>query len=292
MKNVVWRQNGSSLTNLHSLSPNIWANCPLKRIAEDPSLGRYFYDDFKDYPLIGTQTTQIAHGRYKVFNSGAGTVVPVSAVNSVEKLGGALRVALDTDNDAGSIAQSYPSFRMSGDKSVDGPLWFEGCYAQNSVVTNFAAWFLGLAETDQFVLATGVPFNGGNAITNTGSMIGFHVKEDGLGVVNTVYSDRATSLTDIADDEAGTLVAYTFKKLGMFYDPGAKDKSRMVRFFADNVELETAISKTTLTGLTNLDANALGLMFAAVADSAGTTYEGYLKWWGCAQLNPGVSIHD
>lgn len=285
--NIGFKLNGTSVADKHAPSPAIWEPCPWVLMDEYPGLGRRYYDDFKDFPLIGTQTTQIAHGRYKVFNTGAGTINPVSAVNSVEIPGGALKIGLDTDNDSGSIAQSYPSWNITGLPSTSGKLWFEVCYAQKAVTTNMAAVMFGLAETEQWTLATGVPFNGGDAITNAASFIGFRIEEDGLGVVDTVYSDRATSFTNIGDAEGGTLTAFTFKKFGFTYDP---DRSAdCVTFFADNQELPTKLSKTALVALTNLDANALGFIFAACADSGGTAHESYLKWVKIAQLNPGAA---
>lgn len=266
-------------------SPAIWSLFPLAGVLEGHIDGIFFEDDFQDYPLIGTQTTQIGHGKYKVFNTGSGVVTRTSTINSVEIPGGALRINLDTDNDSGSIAQAYPSYMLTGLKSNSGLLCFECCYAQNSILTNMAGTFFGLAEVDQWTLATGVPFNGGDAITNTASAIGFRIEEDGLGVVDTVYSDRATSFTNIGDTEGGTLAPYTFRKFGFVYDPNALSEER-ITFFADNLALPTKLTGTQLTGLTNLDANALGLIWASVADSAGTSFEGYMKWWAVGQLFP------
>lgn len=287
-RNSPTRSSDDEFATLQAASPAIWEDCPWLAIQENPALGRVFFDDFTGLPLAGTQTTQIGFGQYKVFNTGSGTVSRVSAVNSAEVFGGALSIALDTDNDSGSLAQAYPSFRLSGDKSTSGKLWCEFVYAQNSIATNMAAVFMGLAETELWTLATGVPFNGGDAITNSASAIGFRIEEDGLGVIDTVYSDRATSFTNIGDTEGGTLAANTFRNLGFVYDPN--ESERCIRFFANNVELTTAVSKTTLTGLTNLDANALGLIIACCADTGGTSFAGYLKSWRVAQLAPGVAV--
>ena len=153
-----------------------------------------------------------------------------------------------------------------------------------------AATFIGLGEVDAFTLAANVPMNSGDAIDNSGAMIGFRIEEDGLGVVDTVYSDRATSFTNIGDTEGGTLVAHTFKKLGFIYDPqltgtdSGRPENCCVRFFQDNQLCATGLTKSTLTGLTNLDANALGLLWATAADSGGTSFLGSLKWWRVAQL--------
>lgn len=281
---VDFRNNLGSANTDRLWSRNIWADCPWLDIEDGSVPGLVFFDDFQGFPLIGTQTTQIGFGRYKVFATTGSSVTRVSAVNSVEVAGGALSETLDTDNDSASIAQAYPSYLLSGNTSDSGKLWFEVCYAQNSVATNMAAVFLGLAETDQWTLATGVPFNGGDAITNSASAIGFRIEEDGLGVIDTVYSDRATSFTNIGDTEGGTLTANTFRKLGFVYDPSRT--TDCIRFYANNLQLSSVVSKTTLQGLTNLDANALGFLWSSCADSAGTSFAGYLKWVRIAQLLP------
>lgn len=266
-------------------SRNVWADCPVQDIKEGTVPGLYFYDDFVDFPLTGTQTTQIGFGKYKVFATTGSSVTKVEAVNSVEITGGVLSLTTDTDNDSASIAQAYPAFRMSGDPAIDGKLWFECCYAQNSIVTNLAGTMILLAETELWTLATGVPFNGGDAITNGASGIGFRLAEDGLGVIDTVVTDRATSFTNIGAGEGGTLAANTFAKLGFVYDPSA-DPTRRIVFYLNNLEVTTKYTQTNLAATTNLKANNLGLIFASVADSAGTTFANYMKWWRVAQILP------
>lgn len=271
-------------------TPAVWADCPWFEILEQTGAGRggvQFYDDFTDWPLIGTQTTQIGFAKYKVFNTGAGTVAPISAINSVEKGGSILNISLDTDNDSGSLAHAYPSYRLTGDKTTAGKLWFECRMAMNTILTNTVGWFVGLAEVEQWTLATGVPFNGGDAITNAAAAIGFRKEEDGLGVIDTVYSDRATSFTNIGDAATSVSAANTWIKLGMIYDPDKTDEC--ITFYADGVKLTTAYSKSSLQALTNLDANALGLIVAAVADSAGTAASVYMDWWRIAQLFPDLT---
>jgi hypothetical protein len=262
------------------ISPNIWGDCPWDSIVNGTIPGVAFHDDFMDFPLIGTQTTEIAHGRYKVFAHTGCAVTPVSAVNSVELGKGILDFSLDTDGDSASLAESYPGLYLT---STAKKLWFEGRLAFSPITTNGIGWFLGLAETELWTLAAGVPFNAGDAITNSAAAIGFRKEEDGLGVIDTVYSDRATSFTNIGDADTGVDAAYEFIKLGMMFDPNAIAAKR-IRFFANNLELATPLSATALTALTNLDANALGLLFAVVADSAGTSGHVYVDWWRYAQL--------
>lgn len=270
-------------------SPAIWGEVPWLDFQESNQLttgpggpgGIHFWDDFVDYPLIGTQTTQIGHGRYKVFNTGSGVVAGVSTVNSVELAGGILRNNVDTDNDSGSLAMAYTPFLMTGANTTSGRLWFECRVAWSPITTNGLGWFVGLAETDQWTLATGVPFNGGDAITNSASAIGFRKPEDDTTTYDTVYSDRATSFTAIGDADGTGYTAYTWVKLGMTYDP--QRSSDCIRFYVNNQQLTNVMSRTTLTGLTNLKANGLGFLWAIIADSSGTSGEMFMDWVRIAQ---------
>lgn len=273
---------GDALTS-RAQSPNIWGDCPWRDIEEGVRNGIAIYDDFQRFPLPGTLTTQIALGGYKAFAASGDTIVRTTTINSVETAGGALSLTHNTDNNSASIAQYFPSVMLSGSIADAGKMWFECCYAQNSLVTNLAGTFIGLAETDQWTLATGVPFNGSDAITNSASAVGFRLAEDGLGVIDTVTSDRATSFTNVKAGAATLTAAYTFMKLGMRYNPQDVD-GKAIRFFVNNQELPDSISLTTLQATTNLKANALGLIWASVADSAGTTFASYMKWWRLAQV--------
>lgn len=278
------RYNGG-LTADTSAGPSgaLWDDCPWDQIQRDPNFGYGFFDDFCHNPLIPTETSQAAWKNYKVFNTGSGVVAPVSAINSTETGGGILGITLDTDNDSGTIADAYPAYYLSGSASTSGKLWFEARIAVHSIATNMVSVLLGLAETDLWTLATGVPLNGGDAITNSASFIGFQRAEDGLGVVNTVYSDRATSVTNIGASE-GTAAANTWVKLGIVYDPTLS--TDCVKFFQNGIQLATSLSRADLVAMTNLDANAVGLMLATVADTAGTSATTYMDWWRIAQLRP------
>lgn len=283
MNTLRFAGNLGSADTTRSKSPNIWKDCPWNDIKEGVRNGIAFYDDGQDFPLIGTQTTQIGHGKYKVYATTGSSVSRVSSINSVIVPGGAFALSTDTDNDAAALAQSYPTILLSGLTSNTGKMWFEGCFARKSLVTNMAAGFLGLAEVDKWTLSATVPFNASDSIDASAAAIGFRLAEDGLGAIDTVYSDRATSFTNIQAAATTLSAAYTFTKLGMKYDPADKE-NRVIRFYVDNLELATAMSGTDLRALTNLDANALGLIWAMCADSAGTAAVDYLKWWSVAQV--------
>lgn len=284
MNTIDFLGNKTSFTN-RGYSPAVWGDCPVADIKEGVLDGVWLEDDFNNLPLIGTQTTQIGYDKYKVFHTASGTVVPVSSINSVEYMGGYLSFNPDTDNDSGSLAQAYTPYFLSGLASTSGKLWFECRVAVNTLLTDTLGFIVGLAEVDQWTLATGVPFNAASATpTNSASFIGFYKGEDALGVVDVVRSDRATSWTTIKAAAGTFSAAYTFMKLGIVYDPALSD--RCVKFFVDNVEQTTYLTRANVTAFTNLDANPLGLIASCVADSAGTTAVLYMDWWRCFQLTP------
>ncbi len=268
-------------------TPIIWGDCPIADIQENPGVGSYFYDEFRDFPLIGTQTTQIGFGKYKVFATTAATVVPVSVINSVEQIRPALNNGVVVSTSA-SIAQAYEQFRMSGVASTDGKLWFEARIAIQGIAATTQGFFLGLAESEAFTFATAQPINGGAAtITNGGAMIGFQSIETGPLAINTVVSDRATSFTSIQAGTSGTqpgsfgATAYTFTKLGFIYDPARS--ADCVRFYQDGVQFSTMYTNANIIATTNLKANALSLMLAVIGTGTGGTF---MQWWRCAQLYP------
>lgn len=285
----------SALRNLSTVntvqpSPAIWGRLPIpfERLLTERDYGVAFHDDFQDLPLAPTLTTQIAFGKYKAYAASGCTISRVSAVNSTELPGGALSVAMDTDDDEAAIGQAYASYFASGVASTGGPILFEARYAQNSIATNMAAVFFGLAEADAVTFGANTPFNSGDAITNTWSGVGFRIEEDGEGEVDTVYTDRATSFTEVEDGVA-TLAANTFQNFGFILDP--YETSNFATFFVNNQPTATRVSRSTWTGLTNLDANSLCLMLAVAADSAGTSFANYLQWWRVAQLKPGIRLN-
>ena len=262
----------------------MWRDCPIAEIKENPNLGFYFFDDFSEAPKIGTTTSEVAVGsKYKCYTKDDGGVTFVDSVNSVRMNGCMALYGGNTDADNGAIVTVAQPVILTGLSASSGKMRFEARIATTQIATNDAQLFVGLGETD-VTLADGVPLANTNAVTNTGAFIGFQRNEDGLGVLNTSYSDRATSWTDVSTSEA-TIAALTFVNVGIKYDPW--NATKCISFYRNGVELATGISSSTLTGLTNLDANNLGMVAAIFNDTAGTSSYLYVKCWAMAQLAPG-----
>ncbi len=266
-------------------TPIIWADCPVADIQENPVKGFHVYDDFLNIGLIPVETTQIAYPPYKVYATASAAVAPVQTINSVILgTGGVMGFQVAADNDGLSLAQPYPHAYITGNKANGGKLWFEAQIAVSTIASNTIGWFLGLAETDKWALSATIPFNAASASLNNGAAgIGFFGDEAGVGVYRSAVTDRATSFTSI-NATLGTMVAYTFVKLGMVYDPeGGADA---IKFYVNGVLDSTRYTATQIAATTNLKANALGMIFACIGAASVSTGAAYLRWWRLAQLYP------
>lgn len=261
-------------------SPGIWQSCPVEALKAGIG-GVIFEDDFLDTNLPGTQTSEVAFGRYKAYNTGSGTVKANSSLDGTLTAGGVVSILCDTAGDAGVFGTQATPFVISGLTSNSGKLWFEARIAVTGIATNNIQLFLGFGQNDAFTYGAAKPLGDANAVATDGPFLGFQMTEDGLGVVNASYADEAATWTN-AVAGLGTLAASTWAKVGMIYDPS--NSTSCLRFFWNGVPSSTVVSKSTLTGLTHLDASPLGLLFATFADSAGTSTYAYLDKWRCAQL--------
>jgi hypothetical protein len=267
-------------------SPEIWGGIDIARIkAGDIGYGYMFEDDFLSSHIPNpTLTTQVAYANgYKAFASSGGSIACTTSINSTETAGGIIDLTTDTAGEACLLAQSGNPFRIRG-TTAGKKLAFEARIAITQIVTNDAQYFIGLGETDAMTLSVTVPLADADACEGSGSMIGFSRTEDGLGVLKTVYADRAATWTSI-DATAGTIAALTWTKIGGFYDPERTNQyGDNLWFYQDGVMLDTGLTNAEIAALTYLDANNLGLLAGLYTDSAGTASHLYMDWWRCAQL--------
>jgi hypothetical protein len=262
-------------------SPNIWKSCPVEALKAGLG-GVLFEDDFLDVNLPGTQTSEVAFGRYKAYNTGSGTVKTNASLDGTMTQGGIISMLCDTAGDASVFGMQATPFVLSGLTTNSGKMWFEARIAVTGIATNNIQMFLGLGQNDVFTFGAAKPLADANGVATDGPFFGFQMTEDGVGVVNASYADEAATWTN-ALAGLGTLAASTWAKPGFIYDP--TDPINTIRFFWNGVQSSTVMSKATLTALTHLDASPLGLLFATFADSAGTSTYAYMDKWRCAQLS-------
>lgn len=275
---------GSNTPNTgRGMSPGLWGDCPLPEVILGNQDGVHFFDDFLDFGLPGTQTTEINLGRYKVYNTGAGTIATNASLGGTLTSGGIISMLADTAGDGSAIATQASPFLLTGSTTNSGPMWLEARMAITGIATNNAQWFFGLGDNSAYTLGAAKPLGDANAVASDVPFLGLQVNEDGLGVVRGVYADEAATWTEV-EDSVGTFAANTFAKVGLKYDPS--NSTSCVQFYFNGIPASSVISAATLAGLTNMDAHPLGIVWAMFADSAGTSTYGYCDWIRACQLSP------
>lgn len=276
---IYYGSNLGSADTSRGPSKAIWNKFPVMEVIADPNRGIHFFDDFNEFGLPGTQTTEINLGRYKVYNTGSTKVAQASTLNSAEVADGMISITTDTAGDQGVIGTHGCPILLS--TTTRGQMFFEARVATTSVSTNDGQLFVGLCESDTVTYGAAIPLADANATASTCAMVGFNRLEDGLKVLNTSYADRAATWTDVQASAGSFTAEYTWIKLGMIFDPD--NSSRCLRFFVDGIECSSAMTKSALAALTYLDAVALGPCAAVFADS-GAAAALHIDWWRYGQL--------
>lgn len=269
-------------------SPAVWGaqlngvsnGFPWDQVASAEKTGIAFYDDFDNIPLAPTLTTQIGWGQYKAFATSGETIAGTSVVNSVDLGYPTLKFTTGSSANSASLAIAYPGSLMTGVPTTGvAGIYFEARLAISSITASHLGFLVGLAETNLWTLATGVPFssNTGAAITNGAAFIGFNKTAANTTTASTVVSDRATSFTAVGSGEVTGLATNTFTKLGLVYDPN--NVTRCVRFFQDGIELTTAYTRAQVVATTNLKAGSLAPIIALVGGSAASSDYLHLSSW-------------
>ncbi len=255
-------------------SPDLWSDCPVLAILEDPAKGVYGYDDFTNCPTWTAPDGTLAD-KYNVYGD-TGVVLGPAGLQ-----GGGLKISgNDADNDEGSIQVGGGGLVISDTAADAKKLWFEASVKKASIADNALAFFLGLmtpGSADADILADDT-----GAMAASKDYIGFrtlHASGEELDVVH------AASAGDVVEWAGGIadMEADTFVKLGMKYDPD--HPTRKIRFWLDGVEYATDWMVAADIALATFpDGVVLAPMFATKVGAAAESIA-HLRWWRWAQLH-------
>tara|TARA_R100001082_G_scaffold110675_1_gene91321 strand:+ start:51 stop:851 length:801 start_codon:yes stop_codon:yes gene_type:complete len=247
-------------------SPIIWADCPTLEMMHDPSVGIHHFDNF----LV----SNIENGDgYQ----GLGDNVPVYVVDTLNG-----RVAITsggTNNDQSMLGTSVDLAHISDAAGEAAKLWFE-CRVKVSSIADMGI-FVGLAAEADMVadfLADDTA-----ELVATADCIGFKVLTASPTAVGTVYQKGSETRADV-ETGVHTLVADTYVKLGLVYDPAEED-SKKIRFYVNGAETATSVTATNIAAATFPDSVNMGLL-ATTKTGEGVTKTLTLDWWRVAQLLP------
>ena len=238
-------------------------------------------DDFLGFE---DPTTAKAYGKYLKLDTGDSTL------GGSPEIGGALKLLVTTDNedcgiklgDATSAPFVIPAASSSGKK-----LWFEARVKKSVITDSYGGFFVGLA--DETALAADFIADGGADFADN-DLLGFWGDEtdDTLGSHVHIVTQKTGVAFDTIKDTAATLVADTYVKLGMKYDPNA-EAGKKITFYVDGVDVGTYVGEDEgdatvyLGDTTNFPGGEEMAPICYLSAASGNDLSLYMDWWAVAQ---------
>lgn len=282
VKTIVSRGN---LSAAHSSSnrlwsPNIWHDCPWVAIREGTVAGVAFEDDFASFPKTPA-TTEGNWGQYAQFSSTGGTITAGTGQ------GGEAVFASDDDNEGASIRTLSTPFKII---RTAKKFWFEARVKVSTIADTKFGMFLGLMQNVALTATVPIAADGTLADTN---LVGFHRLEGDGDYVDTVYkADGVTAVT--VGTDAKVLVADTYVKLGMVFEPAADPlihdpaqtgvNKYVLSFYADNLKLADHKQIPSAAGTDFPNDVSMGLVFAVLNAAGSSPGNATIDGWRAAQL--------
>lgn len=247
-------------------SPSIWAGSQVAEIIDNPNKGYHLFDDFFNTPVYANGVSQAGYFPFQ------GTSVTIRGKTG--EVGGVLRFGLPaTDNIEGALITGgniAGSVRLAtGDEAKK--LCFEARVRLAQLAETGV--FIGLSEEGLAVTGT--------LAANTGALadkdfVGFHIPmHASLARASAVYREAGNAAVNVKEN-ALTLVADTWYKFGLVYDP----TTTKLTYFIDGEE----VGSTLLATATNFpDGEELAMLMFTKAGEAGAKNID-LDWWELLQL--------
>tara|TARA_R100000458_G_C8207791_1_gene196263 strand:- start:42 stop:824 length:783 start_codon:yes stop_codon:yes gene_type:complete len=196
-----------------SPSPIIWADCPVREFIEKGN-GVHYFEDF----VAGGAASATA-GSFGVFLDASATFTYADEVN------GAGVLTEDGTANEGNSLFGAPAFKVSRDS---GTLWFEARVKFDTAAADKQGWFVGLM--DATATSEVIPLTAASALSDH-NMVGFHKPEENSAAFDTSYKANGVTAVEV-NSNVGALVADTYVKLGMKFDP----KDNLLRFYINGEE--------------------------------------------------------
>ncbi len=184
----------------------------------------------------------------------------------------------DADNDEGNIGSSG-NIAIISDAAADKALMgFEISVSKASIGNNGLAFFAGLIETGK-VAANALTDDHG--VLPNADYVGFNSLQDDGDSLDVVYR-KTDGAAQAVETNCHTMVADTFMKLGMIYDP-QNSQDRKMQFFVDGVDIGSYVTASDIAAATFPDGEALGWAFFTKVGTAAEV-KAHCRWVRFCQL--------
>ena len=266
---TVYVRHGGDTTG-NGPSPALWNRADVIEALAHPDRAYHAFDDFVSFnglltTTVGDYTGQA--GGYYSYQDASNTITQIAT-----EVGGVISIATDaTDNDESWLQLGGSTGVFGKIASTAGKLLiFEARFRISTIASR--NMFIGLAE-EGFAVA--------DAITDAGAMvtskdfIGFRSLEGDANGLDTVYQ-KASQTTGVVKDDAKTLVASTWYKVGFVFDPNRV--SDAIRFYIDGVKQPDVVASSVLDDATFPDGEEMTFV-AGVKNGTTTATVLDLDWF-------------
>jgi len=245
-------------------SPLLWSKVDAE--LERPGKWMHQWEDFHDMSYTETLPTTVDPWMgMRVFTSAGATLL------QADEEGGVRTLVEATDNEGLSIAKGIYPFKMIQNA---GELVFEARIKRANITAVFG-FFLGLIE-DVAMTAT-TPIAAAGTLANQ-NLVGFFQPEDDPDGVDAVHqANDGGVITTI--DNAATLVADNYAKLGMVFNRGGDNK---LDYYVNAQKGATSVAVPSAAGTTFPNDVRLGWVFALL-NGAGQALSASIDWIRVAQ---------
>ena len=261
------------------LSPGIWqAYGFIGGNHYDPSLFPFFFDDFDKLGLYATATSQ---GGYITYQDSGVTVQQCAAADNSEGEFGVLEITgNDAAHDEGSIELGGGTAGLVRIDDTAGELAvvaFEARVKQTAITTGGVCFALGLGQPG-FAAADALVNTTGALVAAGKDFVGFQTLLGSNSEIDTVYQIGGTGTAVQVKDNADTMVADTWVKLGLVFDPNAEADKKM-KFFADGVELGDSVTDAIIAAASAFptDEEMTPVLLTKVLTATAAPF--YMDWW-------------
>lgn len=250
-------------------SENLWYDCPTLDLIVDPNTGHFVRDEFLN---VGATTAP-----YQYVGDAS---PPFAGLAGDDDYGGIIRAAItNTDNNEAYLASGNDIGTLGAiDTVANGgkKFWFE-CRIRTSYVTDWG-FICGLGGDT--ICAADLINDNQTAIATSASFVGFRILTAAATKLDAVYLTASGSEV-VALEEAGTIAASTWIKLGLKFDPSVGTAGAL-DWYVNGAKCAVA---TQVTASTTSVPDGEGLLFVFGAKT-GTTAAVNLDcdWWQFAQL--------
>lgn len=209
-----------------NMSDALWGDCDWDRMLKNFGYGWHWKDDFLD--AIPDVTTAERHGGYLWLDTGDSTITPGAVI------GGVLQLLTTTDNeDVGLQLGSGAPFVIPANSTTGTRLWWEVRLKKSIITADKAGFFVGLAG--EGALAANFIADAGDDFADE-DLIGWWNLE-GEATLDAICQKTGAAFDTIHDAPTlATLVADTYIKLGMTYNPDGLS-NRKVIFWVNGVPI-------------------------------------------------------